>query len=376
MSRGQFQKTNTVEALIVFLDMRKVVWILLLGMIGAALTWPPSISIEEQKVELGRQLFFEKKLSDPDGQACSVCHSPRTAFSDPFHETISEGMLDGFFVARNSPSLTYCRYIPALRKDPLTGEYYGGLFWDGRSNSLEHQLSGPFFNVAEMNNADTATLIRDLRKGEDFNTLKKIYGRVKSDKAAYEALIDALAAFERSDYLHAFTSKFDNVMAGRDRFDESEQRGWELFKGKAMCNQCHSVEPNAMDGKILFSDFSYHNLGVPRNEQNPYYSTDIRVNPAQREAVDLGLGAVVGDAQQNGKFRTPTLRNVMETAPYFHNGWAKDIQIAVDFVLEHHMNGTLPEVSHTVESRFTGRIALSPEEKSDLIAFLSTLTDL
>jgi cytochrome c peroxidase len=356
--------------------MRKIYALAVLGWLCLALVWAPENSIEEQKVELGRQLFFEKKLSEPDGQACSVCHSPRTAFSDPFHETISEGMLYGFFVARNSPSLTYCKYIPALQQDQQTGEWYGGLFWDGRSNSLEHQLSGPFFNQAEMNNPDTATLIRDLRKGEDFKALRKIYGRVKSNEAAYEALIDAIATFERSDYLHAFTSKFDNVMVGLDQFSETEKRGWELFNGKAMCNRCHSTAPNAQDGKVLFTDFSYHNLGVPRNEENPFYTTDLRVNPLQQQAVDLGLGPVVNDPKQNGKFRTPTLRNVMETAPYFHNGWAPDIQSAVNFVLEHGTNGSLPEVPANVEQLLTGGTALTQGEKDYLIAFLNTLTDL
>lgn len=358
--------------------MKKGVFFLvsLAALVALAAAWAPTVPTEEQRIELGRKLFFEKKLSAPDGESCTVCHSPRTAFSDPFHTTVSEGMLAGFFVNRNSPSLTYVKYVPPLTKNEASGEWYGGLFWDGRSSSLEHQLSGPFFNIAEMNNRDTAQLAADVPRLEYYREFKKVYGKSRKPGEVYEKVVDAIAAFERSEYLHAFTSKFDNVLRGSDRFTPSEQRGWELFQGKAQCASCHTATPVGEEGRILFTDYSYHNLGVPRNEQNPFYTTDPRVNPLGRNAIDLGLGAVVNDPQHNGKFRTPTLRNVMETAPYFHNGWAPDIAAAVNFVLQHHSNGTVPEVPGTVEQKLTGRIELTADEKTDLIAFLNTLTDL
>ena len=95
---------------------------------------------EAWKVELGRQLFFDKALSHPNGQSCTVCHAPKTAFADPNHAIVSEGMIDGAFVNRNAQSLAYVGFIPSLERDS-SGVYHGGLFWDGRSNSLEDRKS-------------------------------------------------------------------------------------------------------------------------------------------------------------------------------------------------------------------------------------------
>lgn len=353
------------------MKIRNLIWILVLTPMVMSLAF---INDASREIELGRELFFDKSLSHPNGEACSVCHSPRTAFSDPFHAAVSEGMLTNAFVIRNSPSLTYCRYIGPLHYDSLRANWFGGLFWDGRSNSLEDQLSGPFFNHAEMNNADTAQLISEIPQASYFPLLDSLYHPQEKGEF-YHGLINAIAAYERSDYLHSFSSKFDDVMDHQAEFSAEERKGWELFTGKAMCAQCHSITPNGTDQKILFTDYSYHNLGVPRNKNNPFYSTLPEINPLGPKAVDRGLGGVINNPKADGLFRTPSLRNVMETAPYFHNGFAPDIETALSHVLEHCINQSIPEIGVNVEKKWTGSVVLTTQEKSALIAFLQTLTD-
>jgi cytochrome c peroxidase len=330
--------------------------------------------IHEAKVELGRQLFFDKALSNPDGQSCTVCHAPKTSFSDPNHAVVSEGMVDGAFVIRNSQTLAYSSFVPPLSKNE-NGEYHGGLFWDGRSNSLEHQLSGPFFNPAEMNNKDTAMLVNELKKAPYYYMYKDLFGKAKNNTTAYQNMCDAIAAFERSNILNEFSSKFDLVQQGKANFSEQEARGLELFKGKANCVACHSMQSNEM-GRILFTDFGYYNIGVPRNEENPFYTTFPEINPKGKQAIDKGLGDVVHDPNQDGKFRVPTLRNVQYTGPYFHNGYFKTLKEVVHFKNTRNADENLvPEIPQNVMRQRIGSLLLTDDEENDIVAFLLTLTD-
>lgn len=332
--------------------------------------------IQEMKVQLGRELFFDKTLSDPDGQSCTVCHAPKTMFSDPNHEAVTEGMISGFFVNRNSQSLAYVSFIPPLKYDEAKGYWRGGLFWDGRSNSLEHQLSGPFFNMAEMNNADTASLMQDVRKANYFKSFRHVYGKAKNDTVLFGQMVDAIAAFERTAFFNEFSSKYDYFQRGEVMLTDEEKRGLELFAEKANCDVCHSMEPQGEQGRVMFTDYGYHNLGIPRNEKNPFYTTDTLVNPLGYAAIDLGLGAVLNDPKQHGKFRTPTLRNLEFTAPYFHNGGFQTIEEVVHFM--NTRNGGSypePEVRENIEYQRMGHLMLSTEEEKAIVAFLRTLKD-
>ncbi len=333
-------------------------------------------TLKEAKTELGRQLFFDKALSNPDGQSCTVCHAPKTAFSDPEHAIVSEGMIDGTFVPRNSPSLTYVSFIPPLAYSEKDGLWKGGLFWDGRSHSLEHQLSGPFFNPAEMNNLDTTMLVSELKKAPYYKMYRNIYGKAKKEEQAYRNMCEALALFESSNVLNEFSSKYDLMLEGKVKFTEKESLGMELFKGKANCVKCHSMDPEPISGKVLFTDFSHHNVGVPRNENNPFYTTRADLNPKGKDAIDLGLGAVVNDVNQNGKFRVPTLRNVQYTSPYFHNGFCITLKDAVHFMnTRNHGQYPTPEIRENIAAQLTGSQNLNDEEERAIVAFLLTLTD-
>ena len=332
--------------------------------------------VAELKIELGRQLFFDKALSHPNGQSCTVCHAPKTAFSDPNHAVVSEGMVDGAFVNRNSQSLAYVSFIPPLQRS-ANGEYFGGLFWDGRSSSLTHQLSGPFFNPAEMNNADTLSLITEVKQAPYYRLYKQVYGRMKDPKTAYNQLCEAIAAFESSDVFNEFSSKYDYYLAGKVQLSEQERKGLSLFEGKGRCNACHLTTPQPESGRVLFTNHHYYNLGIPRNPQNPFYSTFSEINPQGEAAIDLGLGAVVQDENQNGKFRVPTLRNVQYTGPYFHNGYCATLQEAVHFVNARDVDSIYPrpEVSQNVAHQITGSSRLTVEEEQAIVAFLLCLSD-
>ncbi len=330
---------------------------------------------QELKIELGRQLFFDKALSHPNGQSCTVCHAPKTAFADPNHALVSEGMVDGAFVNRNAQSLTYVGFIPPLERDS-SGIYSGGLFWDGRSNSLEHQLAGPFFNKAEMNNGDTTSLVNEVLNAPYYKLYKQLYGKMRYSKEAYENICDALAAFERSALFQEFSSKYDYFLASKTALTPEEQQGLELFQGKGRCVSCHSMQPEPESGHILFTNFEYYNLGVPRNEDNPFYTTHSTINPDGRAAIDLGLGKVVQDEHQNGKFRVPTLRNVQYTGPYFHNGYFKTLKEVVHFINVRDAENTYPaEVRENIAHQITGSLHLSSEEEDALVSFLLCLTD-
>jgi cytochrome c peroxidase len=329
----------------------------------------------EQKIELGRQLFFDKALSEPNGQSCTVCHAPKTAFSDPNHAIVSEGMIDGAFVNRNSQSLAYVSFIPTLQRS-ANGEYYGGLFWDGRSSSLTHQLSGPFFNPAEMNNADTLSLLAEVKQAPYYSLFKQVYGRIKDPDIAYDQLCEAIAAFESSSVFNEFTSKYDYYLAGKVELTEQEKLGLSLFEGKGRCNSCHLTTPEPESGRVLFTNFHYYNLGIPRNPKNPFYSTFASINPQGEAAFDYGLGAVVNDVNQNGKFRVPTLRNVQYTGPYFHNGYCATLEEAVHFLNARDVDAyPAPEVRQNVAHQITGSSHLKADEEQAIVAFLLCLTD-
>ena len=331
-------------------------------------------SPQNDLVELGRQLFFDKALSEPDGQSCTVCHAPKTAFSDPEHAIVSEGMIDGAFIARNSQSLAYVSHTPP--RTISNGEYHGGLFWDGRSNTLEDQLSGPFFNRAEMNNPDTATLLRDFLKAPYDPLYVKCFSEHTDNTTTYQNMCKAIAAFERSGVFNEFSSKFDLWKAGTVALNEDEQKGLELFQGKGRCATCHSMDPDPVSGKILFTNFNYYNLGIPRNEQNPFYHTFEEINPNGANAIDLGLGGATHDADHDGKFRVPSLRNVQYTKPYFHNGYASTIREAVHFINHRDLDTTItPEVSRNIARQWTGSLHLTAEEEEYIVQFLFTLTD-
>ncbi len=334
----------------------------------------------ESMVDLGDRLFFDNSLSSPAGQSCGSCHAMGTAFSDPSHNMVSPGIVSGLFGNRNAPTATYTKFNPVFHYSPPDSSYVGGLFVDGRVNTLEEQAQKPFLNPLEMGNVSVASVITNLENSPSYPYYVKVFGEVGDINTAYNNMASAIAAFERSDTLNAFTSKFDYYMQGKASLTAEEQTGMNLFMdtNRAKCVNCHLITPDAASGKILFTDFSYENDGVPKNTYNPYYTIPSTYNPLGYSYIDLGLGAIISDSNYYGTFRTPTLRNVAVTAPYFHNGVFGTLEEVVHFYNTRDVAGAgwpAPEYASTIDHVETGNQGLSAAEEADIVAFLKTLTD-
>ena len=332
---------------------------------------------------LGKKLFFETRFSNPAGQACASCHAPESAFADPRNQLpVSKGAMNGMFTSRNAPSIMYLAMVPKLHIDKKEGIYMGGLFYDGRAATLEEQVEGPSFGHNEMAIKDKNELVAKLHKLGYKNDFKKVYGKtaLANTELAYLQLTQAIAAYERSAELNPFSSKFDYYLQGKAKLSKQEQRGRKVFEDekKGNCAACHPLEPTRDDGtRPLLTDFSYDNLGVPGNGANPFLKLRGKVNPEGTQFVDLGLGKTVARADENGKFRVPSLRNVAVTAPYMHNGVFSTLKEVVDFYNTRDVDDKWgkPEVAKNVNKDELGDLKLTEQEVEDLVAFMKTFTD-
>ncbi|TQV74972.1 cytochrome-c peroxidase [Aliikangiella marina] len=329
-------------------------------------------------VSLGEQLYNDTNLSTPAGQSCASCHSLSAGFADPNTQNPTSLGADGIsFGGRNSPTASYAAHIPApqivMRTPPNGGNAnavrIGGLFWDGRAESLEEQAKGPFLNPVEMGNSDESEVIAKLRNAAYAGEFEALFGNNILDDVdrSYDYIADAIAAFERTDVFSPFSSKFDQVQNGTASFTAAEQRGENLFNGRAQCDRCHSSDA---DQPQMFSNFEYENIGVPSNPLLPAVMSD-------PSFVDNGLGDITGNNRDNGRFRTSSLRNVAITPPYMHNGVFNTLREVIDFYNTRDTSfNQLPEVAENVDQGGNiGELGLNENEINDLIAFLETLTD-
>jgi len=189
---------------------------------------------------------------------------------------------------------------------------------------------------------------------------------------------DAIEAYEKTSEVSPFNSKYDHWLRGQTELSEQELRGLKLFEAadKGNCAACHPSRPAEDGSPPLFTDFTYDNLGVPRNPENPFYLLPPELNSDGFAFVDLGLGETVTDPAQNGKFRVPTLRNVAVTDPYMHNGVFKTLFNVVAFYNTRDVTEwPAPEVAENVNMDEMGKLGLTNLELEDLVAFLRTLTD-
>jgi cytochrome c peroxidase len=397
--------------------------------------------------QLGSNLYFDTNLSEPDGQACASCHEPAFGFVDPDRGMpVSEGVIPGLFGGRNSPASAYAMYAPNFHFDEEEGLWIGGQFWDGRATGdvlgdpLADQALGPFLNPVEMANPDKATVIRDVAASDYAELFEQVWGPGSLDtvEMAYDQVALSIAAFERTALFGQFSSKYDYYLqaclaaggshddcakgigkvatkVGKKVFTKEEWEGFQLFmnennnndgilqKGEgAMCVLCHVADwvdpadygdlavvvpewtktyfpPNGMIPP-QFTDFTYDNLGVPKSDHPLLVD-----NP-----VDLGLGPIVIDPAQNGKFKVMTLRNIGLTAPYAHNGLferlkdithfynTRDALAACDVV-----NNPKPgkncwpaaEVPATINVDELGNLGLTDKQEDLLVEFMKTLSD-
>jgi cytochrome c peroxidase len=337
--------------------------------------------------ELGRALFFDPALSEPAGQSCADCHAAELAFSDPEDERTSAGIVPGRVGFRNSQTAMYASYAPPLRRDPAGQRYTGGLFWDGRADTLEAQAALPLLNPLEMNNPSKAHVVEKVRRSSYARGFRDVYGpdALADVDAAFAHVTRALAAFERTPPFAPFSSRYDRYLAGTGTLSPQELRGRAVFEDPARgdCASCHPSRPGPDGRPPLFTDFSYGNLGIPRWHNGMFLVLPPALNPDGERFIDRGLGKTAGDPRQDGKFRVPTLRNVAITFPYGHNGYFRTLREMLEFLNARHVEPcgraaepscTAPEVPANVEP-WVGRLGLGRAELDDLAAFLETLTD-
>jgi len=341
------------------------------------------------KEELGKNLFFDTNLSDPPGQACAVCHGPEVGYTGPEQAinaagAVYEGAVAGRFGNRKPPAAAYAGDSPILHFDGTT--WVGGMFWDGRATGntlgdpLAEQAQGPFLNPLEQNNASAQVVIDKVLA----SSYKDLFTQVCTDPASYYNCIGrSIAAYERSAEVSQFTSKYDYWLKGQARLTGQEMLGLNLFNGKANCGNCHTAP--------LFTDFTYDNLGVPRNPLNPFYN-EPEWNPLGEAWVDEGLGGFLKAAgydetvygPEMGKQKVPTLRNV-DLRPtrnfikaYSHNGYFKSLWEIVHFYNTRDVPGAgwpAPEVAANVNTTELGNLGLNRGEELAIVAFLKTLSD-
>jgi cytochrome c peroxidase len=327
-------------------------------LVGACSDEPPQLKATTRE-ELGALMFDDPRMSEPAGQACSDCHGASAGFADPEDDRTSVGIIAGRFGPRNAQSAMYAGFVPPLHVDPATGQMAGGLFWDGRANTLEDQAAGPLMNPLEMNNPDKATVFNKVRSAYG-RELKQIFGKdaLKDADTAFAHVTEALGAFQRTSQFSPFTSKYDHVLAGTATLSDAEARGLAIFEDPARgnCASCHPNRPAASGAPPMFTTFTYANINVPRFNDSPFLHLPAALNPDGEGYVDPGLAKTTGNPAHQGMFRVPSLRNVARTTPYGHNGYFRRLDEMVAF-------------------SSPASTPLSRPEVEDLVAFLLTLTD-
>jgi cytochrome c peroxidase len=377
--------------------------------------------------QVGEQIFRDTDLSINLNQSCASCHDDAWGGTGPdsdtnSHGSVYEGSIPGRFGDRRPPSSAYATISPILHMDK--GLWVGGNFWDGRAtgevlgNPAADQAMGPFLNPKEQALPDRACVVYRVSMSSYVGGYVAIYGnnigsivfpsntetlcategttvplsapdRSKAQEE-YGNIALAIAAYEGSSDVNQFSSKFD---VARHEFTKEERRGKALFNGKGKCSRCHTS-----NGKqAAFTDFTYDNLGVPVNPENPAYLAD----PGFR---DRGLGAFlegIGYADfedEEGKVKVPTLRNVdkrpssAHVKAFTHNGYFKSLESLVHF---YNTRDVLPgcpglytdaqakaagcwpapEWPDNVNDDELGDLGLDPDEEAAIVAFLKTLTD-
>jgi cytochrome c peroxidase len=294
-----------------------------IGPLPTSIPMPSTNLNYKAKVELGKQLYFDGRLSKSGAISCAFCHNPGTGFADPRQTSIGIG---GGVGGRQAPTV----YNTALNHLQ---------FWDGRARSLEEQAIGPIQNPIEMGETHE-NVVRKLGKIKGY---QQQFRAVFGTEVNLQGIAEAIAAYERT--VISTNSSFDKYVAGDSKaMDEAAVRGMALFKGKARCVLCHNG-PN-------FTDNQFHNLGVPQ------------AGPLKE---DLGRYNVTKAEKDKAAFKTPSLRSIIETAPYMHDGALKTLEEVVDFL--NAGGGANSNLSPLVKP-----LNLTPEEKTDLVAFLKALT--
>jgi len=417
---------------------------------------------------LGKVLYYDKKLSVNRNTACAFCHMPETGFQGAIeivNRTIvnQPGSIRTRFSLRKPPTAAYAALAPPLYYRESSGDFVGGNFWDLRATGLRlqnpaaSQAQGSPLNPTEMANEEPACVVRRISQAQYRGFFERILGprafaihwpanvdalcsQPNSNKAtrigsevpgpndtpyvvalatadrvrvqfAFDAMAHAIAVFEASPEVSAFSSKFDAFLAGKVKLSPSETRGYTLFNGKAMCNQCH-VDAKG-DRRPLFTDQTTENIGTPKNPALAFYKQTkpdrygYVGDPIGERYVDKGVGDYLRSPENgvaawhqvapkfDGRVRIPTLRNVDKrpypgfVKAYGKNGYFKSLKDITHF---YNTRDTLPrcaqgspgehvtcwpsaEVTANENMTQLGHLGLTDQQENDIVAFMRTLTD-
>jgi cytochrome c peroxidase len=365
--------------------------------------------------QLGKHLFFDK-ISSPDSMSCADCHAPDVGFTGPVgginkHGAVYRGAVPQRFGNRKPPSAAYATLSPVFHYDEVEGLFVGGNFWDGRAtgekldNPAADQALGPFLNPVEQNNASKTAVLEQVASSKYAELWDMVwdepvsYGTPEEIEVNYDRIGLAIAAYEDSNEVNQFSSKYDYFLMGEVELTEQEEWGLELFEGKGKCALCHPSQLGDGDELPLFTDFTFDNLGVPKNPDNPFYSMDTvylddgsPINPEGSAWIDPGLGGFLMNhsdtfyqskaAENLGKHKVPTLRNVDKRhgnnfpKAFMHNGVFKSLKEVVHFYNTRDVETwPLPEVSQNINTDELGDLGLTDEEEDAIVAFMKTLSD-
>lgn len=417
-----------------------------------------------QQIELlGKLLIYDKELSVNRNEACAFCHMPEAGFAGPVSELnrttgAYPGSVRTRFSNRKPQTHAYAPLSPVLHYNQAQGDLVGGNFWDMRAtgrrlgNPAAEQAQGPPTNPVEMGLPDTACAVFRAAQRPYRGLFERVWGAQAfaiawpddvaeacdrpgpppasdpypvhlSDvdrgraNATFDQMAQSMAGYEASAEVTSFTSKFDAVQGGTAKFTPQEQRGYDLFRGKAQCNACHRDGGPGEDP--LFTDFTASNIGTPANPRLPFYAQNrpdakgYVANPQGRSYVDGGVGSFLTrghllsepsavDARwlrlapdNQSRFQVPTLRNVDKrpsgdfVKAYGHNGYFTSLKAIVHFYNTRDVlprcqpnnpgEGTAcwpaPESTANMNTKRMGHLGLSDAEEDALVSFMKTLTD-
>lgn len=321
---------------------------------------PPGMAPTPALVSLGERLFFEARPSGDGTVSCATCHNPARAFTDGRPVSIGIGGRAG---QRNAPTI-------------LNALYNKTQFWDGRVDTLEQQAELPITNAFEMGSASIGGAVARIAGGTDYQKqFNQAFGRGVNE----QDMLSAIAAYERT--LVSFDSPFDRFIArDKNAISDTAKRGWDLFNTKARCNLCHALTDRQRD-ITGFTDNDFHNIGIGiiRHRVVPL-AQQARRDPAQGQLADIDRAAITSEMSVLGRFlithkdtdiasfKTPDIRNILVTAPYFHDGSQQTLWDVID----HYNKGdglANPWLDEDIQP-----LALTEPEIDDLVAFLASLT--
>lgn len=397
----------------------------------------------DQKEQVGERIFNDPNLSANRNQSCAACHSVDTGGTAPEadvnqHGAVYEGSVAGRYGDRKPPASAYATLAPIFDHDPEFG-FFGGSFWDGRATGWRlgspaaEQAQGPFLNPLEQALPDATELVSRVCNADYGQLFRRVWGEAACEDTdtGYTAIGRSVAAYEGSRVISQFSSKLDWTRAGHASLSGLEEQGLELFQGQGRCSNCHVLGEGEEVGAI--TDFTFDNIGMPRNPENPFYEMDevlvdgSPINPLGDAWVDPGLGGFLDGLTQDGawrelpyvtaamrslddetlaslavasrgKHRVPTLRNVdLRPSPdfvkaYGHNGFFKSLKSIVHFYNTRDVLPRCPgdftepealaadcwpapEVTENVNTVELGNLGLTDDDEDALVAFLGTLSD-